>query len=327
VILVTGGAGFIGSNLVAELSDSGLDVAVCDWFRKGDKWRNLASAALAKAVDPSQLVRFLEERGDEIDYVFHMGAISSTTERDVDLIVATNVRLSQKLWGWCASRGIPLVYASSAATYGDGSRGFGDDGRDESLGELRPLNAYGWSKHVFDRWVARRVERGDPAPPQWAGLKFFNVYGPNEYHKGSMQSIVAKSYGAASAGEPVTLFRSHHPDYEDGGQLRDFIYVRDCVRVMLWLRDHPEASGLFNVGTGRAQSFRELIEALFAAIGREPGFNWVDTPAEIRDRYQYYTRADMTRLRAAGYEEPFADASEGVRDYVTRYLATDNPYR
>ena len=327
MILVSGGAGFIGSNLVAELSDAGLDVAVSDRFRKGDKWRNLASTALAEAVDPSQLVRLLEERGDEIDYVFHMGAISSTTERDVDLIVATNVRLSQRLWGWCASHGVPFVYASSAATYGDGSHGFGDDGRDGSLAELQPLNAYGWSKHVFDRWVARRVERGEPAPSQWAGLKFFNVYGPNEYHKGDMQSIVAKSYGAASAGEPVTLFRSHHPDYEDGGQLRDFIYVRDCVRVMLWLRDHPEVSGLFNVGTGRAQSFRELIEALFAAIGREPGFNWVDTPGEIRDRYQYYTQADMTRLRAAGYEEPFAGASEGVRDYVTRYLASDNPYR
>jgi ADP-L-glycero-D-manno-heptose 6-epimerase len=164
-------------------------------------------------------------------------------------------------------------------------------------------------------------------PPQWAGLKFFNVYGPNEYHKGSMQSIVAKSYGAASAGEPVTLFRSHHPEYDDGGQLRDFIYVRDCVQVMRWLHDNPRVSGLFNVGTGSAQSFRELIEALFEAVGREPSFRWVDTPEEIRDRYQYYTQADMSRLRDAGYDAPFAAASEGVGDYVTRYLSLEDPYR
>lgn len=327
MILVTGGAGFIGSNLVAELVEAGLEVAVCDRFRKGEKWRNLSSAGVAEVVDPSELSRFLDERGDEIEFVYHMGAISSTTERDVDLIVETNVRLPQMVWRWCAEHGVPLIYASSAATYGDGTHGFEDDGRDSALAVLRPLNAYGWSKHVFDRWVARTVERNGPTPPQWAGLKFFNVYGPNEYHKGGMQSVVAKSYAAASGGEPVTLFRSHDPAYEDGGQLRDFIYVRDCARVMLWLRDHPDVSGLFNVGTGRAQSFRELIEALFEAVGREPQFAWVDTPEEIRDRYQYFTQADMGRLRAAGYGDPFADVNEGVCDYVTRFLAQDHSYR
>jgi ADP-L-glycero-D-manno-heptose 6-epimerase len=327
VILVSGGAGFIGSNLVAELSEAGAEVAVCDRFRKGQKWRNLASSAVTDFVSPESLAAFLEERGDELTYVYHLGAISSTTERDVDLIVDTNVRLSQFIWRWCASHDVPLVYASSAATYGDGSNGFVDDGRDEALARLRPLNAYGWSKHAFDRWVVREVERGRPVPPQWAGLKFFNVYGPNEYHKGAMQSVVAKSYPAAAAGDPVTLFRSHHPDYADGGQLRDFIYVRDCVDVMTWLREHSTISGLYNVGTGRAQSFRELIEAVFEAVGHPASFAWVDTPEEIRDRYQYFTEADMSRLRAAGYTEPFASVSQGVTDYVTRFLATDDPYR
>jgi ADP-L-glycero-D-manno-heptose 6-epimerase len=327
MILVTGGAGFIGSNLVAGLLGEGVAaVAVCDRLGKSDKWRNLAKHGVDELVHPDGLSDFLRLYGARVRYVFHMGAISATTERDADLIVETNFRLSQSLWRWCAQSDIPFVYASSAATYGDGSEGFDDDGSPEGLARLRPMNAYGWSKHLFDRWVARRVVAGDPAPPQWAGLKFFNVYGPNEYHKGDMQSIVAKSFPLAAAGESVTLFRSHLPAYEDGGQTRDFVYVGDCVKVMLWLLRNREVSGLFNVGTGRGQTFRELIEALFAAVGNEPGFRWVDTPAEIRDRYQYYTQAEMGRLRSAGYSEPFADVAEGVMDYVTRYLATSDPY-
>jgi ADP-L-glycero-D-manno-heptose 6-epimerase len=320
MILVTGGAGFIGSNLVMALDDAGRRVVVCDRLGRNDKWRNLARSELEELVDPSELTDFLARRGDDVERVIHMGAISSTTESDADLIAATNVRLPQALWHWCAARGVPFVYASSGATYGDGSHGFDDDGSPAALARLRPLNAYGWSKHVFDRWVARRVAENEPAPPQWVGLKFFNVYGPNEDHKGDMRSVVTKAWPRVVAREPVQLFRSHHADYEDGGQMRDFVYVQDCVDVMMWLEDNPNVSGLFNLGTGRAQTFLELIEALHDAAGRPLDVAWIDMPAELRDRYQYFTQADMGRLRAAGYTRPFRGVQEGVADYVTRYL-------
>ena len=328
MIVVTGGAGFIGSNLVADLEERGESgLVVCDRVRDGDKWRNISKRELADVVHPEALFDFLRERGSEVRAVFHMGAISSTTETDADLILATNVHLSTDLWHWCTDEQVPFIYASSAATYGDGADGFDDDGSIEGLAKLRPMNPYGWSKHLFDRMVARWVARGDPTPPQWAGLKFFNVYGPNEYHKGAMQSIVAKTFPVASVGEDLTLFRSHNPDYADGGQLRDFVSVRDCVSVMLWLLDHPHASGLFNLGTGEACSFLEVMESLCAALDRELTVQWVDTPAEIRDRYQYYTQAELGRLRAAGYDRPFLSVEEGVGGYVKSYLATDDPYR
>lgn len=320
MILVTGGAGFIGSNLVAALDAAGHRVVVCDRLGQDDKWRNLAGSELDELVDPGDLSDFLARRGDDVERVIHMGAISSTTESDADLIADTNLRLPQAIWRWCAARGVPLVYASSAATYGDGSQGFDDDGSPAALARLEPLNAYGWSKHAFDRWVARQVADGRATPPQWVGLKFFNVYGPNEHHKGDMRSVVTKAWPRVAAGEPVQLFRSYHPDYEDGGQMRDFVYVQDCVDVMLWLGDHEEVSGLFNLGTGRAQTFLELIEALHDAAERPLDVEWIDMPAELRDRYQYFTQADMGRLRAAGYTRPFRNVQEGVADYVTRFL-------
>ena len=327
MILVTGGAGFIGSNLVAALAEAGNSVAVCDRLGSDEKWKNLAQAELAELVAPEGIVEFLDRSGSALTHVFHLGAVTSTLERDADLIASVNVRLSQLLWRWCARSAVPFVYASSAATYGDGGQGFDDDGSPDGLAELRPLNPYGWSKHLFDRWVAREVASGRSAPPQWAGLKFFNVYGPNEYHKAEMRSLVTKAFPRAVAGEPVTLFRSGHPDYPDGGQMRDFVYVRDCVEVMLWLRETRSVSGLFNLGTGRAQTWLQLMTALYRAVGRELSVEWVDTPVELSDRYQYFTEAKMVRLRAAGYRKPFASVEEGVRDYVQRYLCTDNPYR
>ena len=328
MIVVTGGAGFIGSNLVAGLEERGeRDVVVCDGMGSGDQWKNLAKRDLADVVLPEDLGAFLQKRESGVRALFHMAAITSTTESDADLVLRTNVQLSSDLWSWCARHQVPFIYASSAATYGDGAEGFDDDGSPQGLARLRPLNLYGWSKHLFDRMVARRVAEGRARPPQWAGLKFFNVYGPNEYHKGAMQSFVAKAFGEASAGQPVTLFRSHHPDYPDGGQMRDFIWVRDCVSVMLWLLDHPEVSGLYNLGTGAARTFLDVVRTLGAALGRETAIGWVDTPAEIRDQYQYFTQAETARLRAAGYREPFLSLEEGVDDYVRGYLATEDPYR
>lgn len=327
MILVTGGTGFIGSNLVARLSDAGERVSISDTLGTGDKWKNIAKHAIDELVAPSALDDLLDRRGDEIELVYHMGAISSTTESDADRIVDNNLRLSQRLWRWCAGADVPLVYASSAATYGDGSAGFVDDDAPAALARLRPLNAYGWSKHAFDRWVAREVAEERAAPPRWYGLKFFNVYGPNEQHKRDMRSVVTKAFAGAVRGKPVTLFRSHHPDYPDGGQMRDFVYVRDCVDVMLWLEEHRPESGLYNLGTGRAQTWLELIGALYDAVGRELRVMWVDTPEEIRERYQYFTQADVKKLRAAGYEAPFAPVEEGVRDYVERFLATTDPNR
>ena len=322
MIIVTGGAGFIGSNLLAALEARGHhELAVCDRLGRDGKWHNLAGRELAALVAPEALAGFLDGLTRPIEAVFHLGAISSTTERDADLMVATNFALPLSLWEWCAGRAVPFIYASSAATYGDGAAGFADDDSLAGLARLRPLNAYGWSKHLADRRIARLAASGAPRPPHWAGLKFFNVYGPGEDHKGDMRSIVAKLIPQARRGEPARLFRSHDPAYEDGGQLRDFIHVRDCVDIMLWLFDHPAVNGIFNAGTGRARSFADLAAATFRALGREPNCVFFDTPPEIRAQYQYFTQAEMGRLREAGYDRPFTSLEDGVADCVRHALA------
>jgi ADP-L-glycero-D-manno-heptose 6-epimerase len=328
VIVITGGAGFIGSNLVAALEERGEhDLVVCDRLGSDGKWRNIGKRELSAIVPPEALLDFLDDHGREINSLFHLGAISATTERDADLIAATNFTLSQRLWEWAAATETRFIYASSAATYGDGEAGFDDDFSVAALARLRPLNAYGWSKHLFDRRVARLLEYHGQRPAQWAGLKFFNVYGPNEYHKGAMQSVAVQIYRRAANGEAARLFRSHRDGIPDGGQKRDFIYVRDAVDMMLWLYDHPAVNGLFNIGSGSAQSFAGLAQAVFRAMGREPRIDYVDTPAEIRDKYQYFTEARMDRLRAAGYDKPATSLENGVVDYVQRYLAAPDPYR
>lgn len=328
MILITGGAGFIGSNLAAALEDRGAtDLVICDRLGKDEKWRNLGKRELVALITPEALPGFLEAQGKNVAAVFHMGASSSTTETDADLIIASNFTLSRLLWDWCTATQTRFIYASSAATYGDGSAGFDDDAAPEALARLQPLNAYGWSKHLFDRRVARVIAGGGTVPPQWAGLKFFNVYGPNEYHKGGQKSVVAQIYARAKAGETCTLFRSHRAGVPDGGQKRDFVYVRDCVDQMLWLYDHPRVSGLFNAGSGQARSFLDLASAVYHALGREPRIDYVDTPAEIRDKYQYFTEARMTRIREAGYTKPPTALEDGVRHYVQTYLDAADPYR
>jgi ADP-L-glycero-D-manno-heptose 6-epimerase len=325
--VVTGGAGFIGSNLVAELADRGQEVAVCDWLRNDERWRNLAKHEIAALIAPENLPNWLVTHSDRIEAVLHMGAISSTTETDVDLIVHNNVRATLDLLQWCTETRTRLIYASSAATYGDGSAGFDDTFGCEALARLRPLNAYGWSKHVVDRRIARLAEQGAALPPQWIGLKFFNVYGPNEYHKGTMQSVVAQNFARIRDGDPLRLFRSYRPEYSDGGQLRDFVYVQDCVDVIMWLLDHPDVSGLFNLGTGKARSWLDLAAALFAASGRPNNVEFIDMPPQLIEKYQYLTEARIDRLRAAGYERPFTSLQDGIADYVRNFLGTTDPYR
>jgi ADP-L-glycero-D-manno-heptose 6-epimerase len=327
MILVTGGAGFIGSNIAAVLAERGVPVAICDRLRRGDKWRNVSKLPLRDIVTPEALAGWLQEHAAAVQAVVHMGAISSTTETDADLIVEVNFRLSMQLWYWCALHGKRFIYASSAATYGAGEQGFDDDSSVEALAKLRPLNAYGWSKHLFDRWVARELASGAPRPSQWVGLKFFNVYGPNEYHKGGMQSVVAQKYPLVVAGEPLTLFRSHRSDVPDGGQKRDFVYVGDCADVVAWLLEHPAVNGLFNLGTGQARSFDDLARAIFAALQRQADIKYIDMPANIRPNYQYFTEASMERLRRAGYSRPFTSIADGVREYVGRFLTQPDRYR
>ncbi len=328
MIIVTGGAGFIGSNIVAALDEQGArDIVVCDWLETNDKWRNIAKHNVRDVVAPELLPDYMEKQAPRIKAIIHMGAISSTTETDVDLIVRNNIRLSNDLWDWCTERRIPFIYASSAATYGGGEHGFDDDNTLEAAAQLHPLNAYGWSKHLFDRRVLSDLAAGRAHPPHWAGLKFFNVYGPNEYHKGSMKSVIAHIYPQAEKGETVSLFKSHHPDYPDGGQKRDFVFVKDCADVVLWLMENRKACGLFNLGTGKARTFEDLAKATFAALNRAPQISYRDTPVEIRDKYQYFTEAKMDRLRHAGYTKPFTELEDGVADYVRTYLQADDPYR
>lgn len=326
--LVTGGAGFIGSNIVAALEKKGLGpIVVCDRLRNGDKWKNLAKRELADIVHPDELAAFLDTHRGSIKTIFHMGAISATTETDADKIINNNFKLSIYLWNWCTENHTRFIYASSAATYGDGENGFIDDADLTEQSKLRPLNPYGWSKVLFDRRILRKIDDGEPKPPQWAGLKFFNVFGPNEYHKGTMQSVVSHIYPKAAKGETATLFKSHHPDYEDGGQTRDFIWVGDCVNVMMWLVENPGVSGIFNCGTGQSRTFLDLAKAVFKALDKEPDISFVPTPEQIRDKYQYFTEADMTKLREAGFDGQFTPLEEGIRQYVQNYLHAEDPYK
>lgn len=329
MIIVTGGAGFIGSNLVAGLEEKGIrDIVVVDVLGNEDKWRNLAGREIRDIVHPDRIFDYLDTHADAIDMIYHMGAISSTTERDVDLIIDTNFVLSRRLWKWCAKHETRFVYASSAATYGDGNEGFDDFDDVDSLSLLQPLNPYGWSKHLFDRRVARVIkEKLEPIPAQWVGLKFFNVYGPNEYHKEDQCSVICKLFPQAKAGAAARLFKSYHKDYEDGGQLRDFVWVGDCVNVMLWLYDHKDVNGIFNVGSGKARSFRDLAEATYKSAGVTPKINYIEMPESLRPKYQYYTQADTTKLQKAGYNGGFTELEDGVEEYVKKFMDSENKYR
>ena len=329
MILITGGAGFIGSNLVSALSKKPTlpKIVIVDRLGIDDKWKNIAKHLVYEIISPDQLQLFLSKNENSLECIFHLGAISSTTEKDVDLILQNNLNLSLYLWRWCISYNVPFIYASSAATYGNGSHGFKDNSTLPELSKLRPLNPYGWSKHLFDKCIISDLERGGAHPPQWVGLKFFNVYGPNEIHKGNQSSLVAQMHPHIAKNKPAILFKSHQDGTKDGEQSRDFIWIDDCIDIMLWFYKNKQVSGLFNVGTGQARSFKDLVTIIFHALDREPRIEYINTPINIRDQYQYFTEATTQKLKAVGYEKPFTSLEDGVTQYVKNYLSTIDPYK
>lgn len=321
-ILLTGAAGFIGSYLLGQLNQLGFrDIIIVDDFSEEDKWFNFDTKEFSAKVERSILFDWLKENDPAIDFVFHLGARTDTTEFDYAVHEELNVAYSKKIWDYCSEKQIPLVYASSAATYGAGELGYKDD--HALVEQLQPLNPYGVSKNEFDKWALQQ----NSMPTGWAGLKFFNVYGPNEYHKARMASMIFHGYYQIRKTGRVKLFKSHRPDYNDGQQLRDFIYVKDVAAVCIWLFNQmidgewtSPHNGLYNLGTGKARSFDDLEKAVFAAMGLEPAIDYIDMPEDIRDKYQYFTEADMHKLKAAGYQQPFTTLEEGVSDYLKEYL-------
>ncbi len=318
MIIVTGTAGFIGSCMAKRLNDAGYtDLILVDDFTRADKNANLVGKTYVSQMHRQNLVRWLERNHTDIDAVIHLGARTDTTEMSTAIFDELNLEYSKALWILCSGFDIPFLYASSAATYGLGELGYQDD--HSLIPSLKPLNPYGQSKQDFDVWALQQSS----APPKWAGFKFFNVYGPNEYHKGRMASVIFHTVRQIKATGAMKLFRSHRPDYQDGEQSRDFIYVKDVLDVLLYFLEHQADNGIYNLGTGKARTFYDLAKSTFQSLGLEPSISFVDTPADIRDTYQYFTQAEMGKLRAAGYHEPFYGLEEGIEDYVQRYLRTE----
>jgi ADP-L-glycero-D-manno-heptose 6-epimerase len=321
MIIVTGAAGFIGSCLVSRLNKAGYDnIVVVDDFSKTEKANNLEGKTMAAKIGRNDFIQWLQDFGAEVEMIFHIGARTDTTEFDKAIFDELNVDYSKAVWNACVQFNIPLVYASSAATYGLGEHGYSDD--TALIPSLKPLNPYGDSKNDFDKWVLTQTKQ----PPFWAGLKFFNVYGPNEYHKGRMASVIFHAFRQINEVGGMKLFRSHNPAYTDGGQLRDFIYVKDVVEVCLFLLEKKPNSGIYNLGSGKARTFLDLAKNTFKNMGKAENITFIDTPIDIRDKYQYFTEADMSKMLAAGYTGGFHTLEEGVRDYVQNFLIGEKYY-
>lgn len=320
-IVVTGAAGFIGSCLVGFLNSQGYtNLLLVDDFSRADKEPNLQDKTYLQKIERESFFDWLQKNDPSIDFIFHIGARTDTTEFNYAIHEHLNVEYSQKIWNYCVEKNVPLVYASSAATYGGGEFGYEDN--HELPFQLKPLNPYGISKNEFDKWAIQQTTQ----PPFWAGLKFFNVYGPNEYHKARMASVIFHSFNQIKKDGVVKLFRSHRPDFKDGQQLRDFVYVKDVIKVCYWLMQNEPASGIYNLGTGKARAFEDLVKATFAGIDTAPNIQFIDMPEDIRDKYQYFTEANMQKLFNAGYTEKFYSLEEGVQDYVRNYLSQGKFY-
>ncbi|MCU0430919.1 MAG: ADP-glyceromanno-heptose 6-epimerase [Cytophagaceae bacterium] len=321
MMVVTGAAGFIGSCLISKLNAHNFNYIVAvDDFSHPEKEKNLQEKKIKERVHRDQFFVWLEQHHEQVEFIFHIGARTDTTEFNKEIFDRLNLHYSQEIWKACCRFDIPLVYASSAATYGLGEYGYEDD--ESIIPKLKPLNPYGESKNDFDRWALEQSEK----PFFWAGLKFFNVYGPNEYHKGRMASVIFHAFNQIKKTNAMKLFRSHHPDFKDGEQLRDFIYVKDVVEVIYFLATHRQHAGIYNLGTGRARTFLDLVKNTFIALEMPEQISFIDTPADIRDKYQYYTQASMTKLIQSGYNKPFTSLEDGVQDYVKNYLSSQSYY-
>jgi ADP-L-glycero-D-manno-heptose 6-epimerase len=332
MIVITGGAGMIGSIIAWHLNTKHGrdDLVIVDHITHENQWQNLVHRKYFEYLDKYQLFDWLENNeaaSDEITAVIHMGAISATTESDFNKLVESNIQYSQDLWSWCAVNKVPFFYASSAATYGGGDAGYDD----ASIENLRPLNGYGYSKHFFDQWVLKQIAYKQPTPPAWAGFKFFNVYGPNEYHKERMASVAFHTFNQFKETGTMKLFKGTKTGVEDGMQLRDFVYVKDAANVVVHfltaaLASKPVTNGIYNVGTGQARSFKDLSENVMKSQGRQPHITYIDMPVDLQGKYQYFTQADIKKLRNAGYKTPFTSLEDGVSDYVKNYLMQEDPY-
>jgi ADP-L-glycero-D-manno-heptose 6-epimerase len=317
MIIVTGAAGFIGSGLISRLNQDGFkSIIAVDDFSKIEKAENLEGKTIQEKVERTELFNWLDNNNRDVEFIFHIGARTDTTEFDKDIFDELNVNYSKQIWEKCIAYQIPLVYASSAATYGLGEHGYDDN--ESTLSQLKPLNPYGDSKNEFDIWALQQEKK----PFFWAGLKFFNVYGPNEYHKGRMASVVMHAFNQINKTEKMKLFRSHNPDFKDGEQMRDFIYVKDLIDVCIFFMHHRKNSGIYNLGSGRARTFKDLVTSTFNAMGKTPDISYIDTPEDIRDKYQYFTQANMSKLRSIGFTRPFTSLEDGIDDYVKNYLST-----
>lgn len=329
MIVITGGAGMIGSIIAWHLNTklNRNDLVIVDNLAHESQWQNLVKRQYAQYLQKDQLLEWLQDRND-IDAVIHMGAISATTERDFNKLVADNIHYSQNLWTWCAAKKVPFFYASSAATYGDGALGYDD----ANIENLRPLNGYGYSKHFFDQWALRQVAENLPQPPAWAGFKFFNVYGPNEFHKERMASVAFHTFNQVQATGGMKLFKSSKPNVADGMQMRDFVYVKDCANIIghflnqAVIANKPVSNGIYNIGTGKARSFKDLATAVMQSMGKTPHIDYIAMPEDLQGKYQYFTEATMVKLRAAGYSAPFTSLEDGVKDYVQNYLLSEDKY-
>ena len=326
MIVITGGAGMIGSMIAWHLNTKlgRNDLMIVDHITHEAQWQNLVHRHYVEYLDRDQLFDFLEGN-DDVTAIIHMGAISATTERDFNKLVEANIHYSQDLWSWCAENAVPFFYASSAATYGDGSAGYDD----ANIGKLRPLNGYGYSKHFFDQWVKRQTP--ESSPPTWAGFKFFNVYGPNEYHKERMASVAFHTFNQFSETGTMKLFKGTKTGIKDGEQLRDFVYVKDCANIVAHffsaaLTKKPAPNGIYNIGTGQARTFKDLATNVMESMGKAPHITYIDMPADLQGKYQYFTEAKMAKLRKAGYNAPMTSLEDGVKDYVQNYLMQDDPY-
>ena len=322
MIIVTGGAGFIGSAFVWKLNQEGIDdIIIVDQLGTDEKWKNLVNLRFANYVHKDDFLEMIDTDTlpFEVDAIIHMGACSSTTERDADYLWHNNYVYTNLLAQWAIERGIRFIYASSAATYGDGTKGFSDNHK--TINELKPINMYGYSKQVFDLWALRRKLEN-----KMAGIKFFNVFGPNEYHKGDMASVIFKAFHQIKDTGKVSLFKSYKKEYKDGGQMRDFVYVKDCVNVMWWLLKNPKVNGIFNLGTGKARTWNDLIKAVFTAMKKKPNIAYIAMPEALRNQYQYFTEAEMSKLKKAGCPVKFSSLEDSVRDYVVNYLQKTDPH-